>query len=196
MTSHACDPGIASGHAVSRGGDWYGRAVNHARRVTGVAPPGASSTSLRDGLPLTHPIVSAGLPGMRKREELFDDSFDDNPDDSKPLQLRARQRQDALILPGRGTCALLAVWRGADQGPHGSNSPGAPVGAHQSPRIERALPTCEPPRVGCSLSGGPSRSCHRRAQQPRMQRRRVRPVAPAGVVAGGELVACGEPPMR
>jgi adenylate cyclase len=33
--------GLAGGVAVSRGGDWYGRPVNLASRVTGVARPGS-----------------------------------------------------------------------------------------------------------------------------------------------------------
>src|SRR5207302_2585439 len=33
--------GIASGPALNRGGDWYGRSVNLASRVTGTADPGA-----------------------------------------------------------------------------------------------------------------------------------------------------------
>ena len=33
--------GIAAGPALNRGGDWYGRSVNLASRVTGAADPGA-----------------------------------------------------------------------------------------------------------------------------------------------------------
>jgi adenylate cyclase len=33
--------GIARGEAIGRGGDWYGRPVNVASRVTGVARPGS-----------------------------------------------------------------------------------------------------------------------------------------------------------
>src|SRR3954447_3732106 len=37
--------GVARGEAISRGGDWYGRPVNVASRVTGVARPGAVLTT-------------------------------------------------------------------------------------------------------------------------------------------------------
>ena len=50
--------GMASGPALSRGGDWYGRPVNLASRVTGIARPGSvlATREVRDaaadGLPL------------------------------------------------------------------------------------------------------------------------------------------------
>jgi adenylate cyclase len=37
--------GVARGEAISRGGDWYGRPVNVASRVTGVARPGSVLTT-------------------------------------------------------------------------------------------------------------------------------------------------------
>jgi adenylate cyclase len=33
--------GVARGEAIARGGDWYGRPVNVASRLTGVARPGS-----------------------------------------------------------------------------------------------------------------------------------------------------------
>ena len=38
--------GVARGEALARGGDWYGRPVNLASRITGVARPGSVLTSL------------------------------------------------------------------------------------------------------------------------------------------------------
>jgi adenylate cyclase len=37
--------GVARGEAIPRGGDWYGRPVNVASRVTGVARPGSVLTT-------------------------------------------------------------------------------------------------------------------------------------------------------
>jgi len=37
--------GVARGEAIGRGGDWYGRPVNVASRLTGVARPGSVLTT-------------------------------------------------------------------------------------------------------------------------------------------------------
>jgi len=37
--------GVASGTALTRGGDWYGRPVNLASRITNIARPGSVLTS-------------------------------------------------------------------------------------------------------------------------------------------------------
>ena len=39
--SRRCAPGVARGPALARGGDWYGRPVNLASRITAIACPGS-----------------------------------------------------------------------------------------------------------------------------------------------------------
>ncbi len=45
--------GVASGQAITRGGDWFGRPVNLASRITGIARPGSVVVSepLKDAVP-------------------------------------------------------------------------------------------------------------------------------------------------
>ena len=58
--------GVATGEAMARGGDWFGRPVNLASRITAVAYPAACCarpTSARrsgDGLPLVRCRRAAG----------------------------------------------------------------------------------------------------------------------------------------
>lgn len=51
--------GVASGAAISRGGDWFGRPVNVASRITALAPPG--------GILVTEStrVAAADAPGLR-----------------------------------------------------------------------------------------------------------------------------------
>jgi adenylate cyclase len=69
--------GVASGPALTRGGDWYGRPVNLASRITSVARPGSvlASSELRDVVGNGHYRWSnAGrrkLKGLRGEQRLF-----------------------------------------------------------------------------------------------------------------------------
>jgi adenylate cyclase len=83
--------GLAGGVAVSRGGDWYGRPVNLASRVTAVARPGSvlATKEVRDAAESDRYVWSrAGmweLKGFRGRIPLY----------------RVRRRGDELNPPGR-----------------------------------------------------------------------------------------------
>jgi adenylate cyclase len=68
--------GVARGAALSRAGDWYGRPVNLASRITDVAYPGSvlCSTDVRDAAADGHRWSFAGnrrLKGIRGEEGLF-----------------------------------------------------------------------------------------------------------------------------
>jgi adenylate cyclase len=68
--------GVAAGPALSRGGDWFGRAVNLASRVTGVARPGSVLTTreVRDAARESYRWSSAGerrLKGIREPVALY-----------------------------------------------------------------------------------------------------------------------------
>jgi adenylate cyclase len=68
--------GVASGRALPRAGDWYGRPVNLASRVTGVARPGSvlATEDVREGLADSYAWSYAGerrLKGIDDRVKLF-----------------------------------------------------------------------------------------------------------------------------
>jgi adenylate cyclase len=68
--------GLAGGVALSRSGDWYGRPVNLASRVTGVARPGSvlATKEVHDAGPDRFAWSSAGafqLKGFRRRVPLY-----------------------------------------------------------------------------------------------------------------------------
>jgi len=68
--------GLARGDAVARAGDWYGRPVNMAARITGIARPGSvlASEEVRDALPDAFAYSFAGerrLKGIQGRVKLF-----------------------------------------------------------------------------------------------------------------------------
>ncbi len=68
--------GIALGPALNRGGDWYGRAVNLASRVTGVARPGSvlATAEVREATQDAFAWSYAGqrrLKGVRDAQRLF-----------------------------------------------------------------------------------------------------------------------------
>jgi adenylate cyclase len=68
--------GVASGAALNRGGDWYGRPVNLASRVTGIAAPGAivATAPVADatgGSFEWQPIGAHELKGIEEPVELF-----------------------------------------------------------------------------------------------------------------------------
>ncbi|MFI5123139.1 MAG: adenylate cyclase regulatory domain-containing protein [Vicinamibacteria bacterium] len=68
--------GLASGRALPRAGDWYGRPVNLASRVTGVARPGSvlATEDVREGLADSYAWSYAGerrLKGIDDRVKLF-----------------------------------------------------------------------------------------------------------------------------
>jgi adenylate cyclase len=68
--------GIATGHALSRAGDWFGRPVNLASRITSVARPGSLLVSgeVRGTLPAAYRWSFAGerrLHGIREPVPLF-----------------------------------------------------------------------------------------------------------------------------
>jgi adenylate cyclase len=68
--------GLAGGVALNRGGDWYGRPVNLASRVTGVARDGSvlATKEVRDAAPGRFQWSSAGafqLKGFKRRVPLF-----------------------------------------------------------------------------------------------------------------------------
>jgi len=68
--------GIASGPALNRGGDWYGRSVNLASRVTGTADPGAV-VATREVVTASGedygwaPLPARSLKGIEGEVELF-----------------------------------------------------------------------------------------------------------------------------
>jgi adenylate cyclase len=68
--------GVASGQALPRGGDWYGRPVNLASRITTVARPGSvlTDTDVREALDGEYDWSFAGerrLKGIEGRVKLF-----------------------------------------------------------------------------------------------------------------------------
>ena len=68
--------GLASGSAISRGGDWYGRPVNLASRITAVARPGSVlvDETTREALPDSFAFSFAGerrLKGIEGGVKLF-----------------------------------------------------------------------------------------------------------------------------
>ena len=68
--------GLAGGVAVSSGGDWYGRPVNLASRVTGVARPGSvlATREVRDAARAEYAWSDAGareLKGFKRRVPLY-----------------------------------------------------------------------------------------------------------------------------
>jgi adenylate cyclase len=68
--------GVAAGPALSRAGDWFGRAVNLASRVTGVARPGSVLTTreIRDAARESYRWSAAGerrLKGIREPVALY-----------------------------------------------------------------------------------------------------------------------------
>jgi adenylate cyclase len=68
--------GVAGGVALSTGGDWYGRPVNLASRVTGVAREGSvlATEEVRDELRDAYAWSAAGthrLKGFRHRAPLY-----------------------------------------------------------------------------------------------------------------------------
>jgi adenylate cyclase len=68
--------GVASGRALSRGGDWYGHPVNLASRITGIARPGSvlASGDVKDSLDGDYSWSFAGerrLKGIDDRVKLF-----------------------------------------------------------------------------------------------------------------------------
>ena len=68
--------GIASGHALSRAGDWFGRPVNLASRITSIARPGSllASAEVRAAMPDAYHWSFAGerrLRGIREPIRLF-----------------------------------------------------------------------------------------------------------------------------
>ena len=66
-------------------------------------------------LPLTHPIVSAGSPGMRKRWQCrsfasrADDSSDDNDDDGRASRHPQRRESRTRVLPGHALRPCLRI---------------------------------------------------------------------------------------
>jgi adenylate cyclase len=68
--------GVASGPALARAGDWYGRPVNLASRVTGIARPGSvlATESAHDAAPEAFDYSFAGervLRGIQGKVKLF-----------------------------------------------------------------------------------------------------------------------------
>jgi adenylate cyclase len=68
--------GVASGRALPRAGDWYGRPVNLASRITGIARPGSvlAAEEVRDALADSYDWSYAGerrLKGIDDRVKLF-----------------------------------------------------------------------------------------------------------------------------
>ena len=68
--------GVATGRALPRAGDWYGRPVNLASRITGVARPGSvlAAEEVRDALAASYAWSFAGerrLKGIDGRVKLF-----------------------------------------------------------------------------------------------------------------------------
>jgi adenylate cyclase len=63
--------GLAAGEAVSRAGDWFGRPVNLASRLTGIARPGSVLTteSLREMVPDGYRWSKAGIRNIKGIEE-------------------------------------------------------------------------------------------------------------------------------
>ena len=79
--------GIASGMALSRWGDWYGRPVNVASRVTGVARPGSVLVTgeVREEVESSFRFSKAGkrkLKGVKGEVPLFRVRRDDGGSDS------------------------------------------------------------------------------------------------------------------
>ena len=78
--------GVASGPALPRAGDWYGRPVNLASRVTGIARPGSVLTTkeVRDALSDSYAWSYAGerrLKGIDDRVKLYRCRRDDGEGD-------------------------------------------------------------------------------------------------------------------
>lgn len=68
--------GVALGPALNRGGDWYGRAVNLASRITGAARPGSvlGAAAVQEATPDAFAWSYAGerrLKGVREAQRLF-----------------------------------------------------------------------------------------------------------------------------
>jgi adenylate cyclase len=68
--------GVAVGEAIGRGGDWYGRPVNIASRVTGIARPGSvlTTAAVREEVEDSFRWSFAGrrrLKGVKEPQPLF-----------------------------------------------------------------------------------------------------------------------------
>ncbi len=75
-TSRSCAPGAAIGLALPRAGDWFGRPVNLASRITSIARPGSvlAEREVRESAPDAYGWSYAGerrLRGIREPVPLF-----------------------------------------------------------------------------------------------------------------------------
>ena len=178
--------GMASGAALSRAGDWYGRPVNLASRVTSIARPGSvlATRDVRDAVGEAVPLVAGGRPlaqGRRRARAAL-------PGAAAGARRRGRGGGVAVRL----AASRFAAPNGIIEGRQSRWAERFPDDAVRALRVPLAPARADRRRRGADEQGlvgrgrrRPLQAAHRRLREPAERAREARPrssraASPAG----------------